>query len=39
MMNNTPTLTQSEKEKAPWNEKVRCIEVMISQTLSTTVSL
>ena len=35
-MDNTPTLMQSEEERAPWNERVRCIGVDISQTLSTT---
>lgn len=34
MKNNTPILTQSEEEKAPWNEKTKIIEVTISQTLS-----
>jgi hypothetical protein len=35
-MDNTPTLMKSEEERAPWNERVRCIGVDISQTLSTT---
>lgn len=34
MTTNTPTLMQSEEEVAPWNQKVKCIEVTISQTLS-----
>lgn len=33
MMSNTPTLMQSEEERAPW---VRCIDVDISVTLSKT---
>ena len=35
-MNNTPTLMQSEEERAPWNEKTKIIEVNISQCLSST---
>ena len=35
-MNNTPTLMQSEKERAPWNKKTKTIEVNISQCLSST---
>lgn len=38
-MNNTPTLTQSEEERAPWNDKTRIITVNISQCLSTTVDI
>ena len=39
-MNNTPTLMQSEEEIAPWNQKkVKCIEVNISQMLSTTTAI
>ena len=38
-MNNIPTLTQSEEEKAPWNDKTRIITVNISQCLSTTVDI
>lgn len=39
-MNNTPILMQSEEERAPWNQKkVKCIEVTISQTLSTTTTI
>ena len=34
-MNNTPTLMQSEEERAPWNQKTKTIEVNISQSLST----
>ena len=34
-MNNTPTLTQSEEEDAPW----KTIEVNISQCLSTTTTI
>ena len=33
-MNNTPTLMQSEEERAPWNKKTKIIEVTISQCLS-----
>lgn len=33
-MDNTPTLMQSEEERAPWNEKTKIIEVNISQCLS-----
>lgn len=33
---NTPTLTQSEEKRAPWNEKTKKIEVNISQCLSST---
>ena len=36
---NTPTLTQSEEERAPWNDKTRIITVNISQCLSTTVDI
>jgi hypothetical protein len=35
-MNNTPTLMQSEEERAPWNQKTKTIEVNISQCLSST---
>ena len=38
-MNNTPTLMQSEEERAPWNNKTRIITVNISQCLSTTVDI
>jgi len=33
---NTPTLMQSEEERAPWNQKTKTIEVNISQCLSST---
>jgi len=36
---NTPILTQSEKERAPWNNKTKIITVNISQCLSTTVDI
>ena len=36
---NTPILTQSEEERAPWNDKTRIITVNISQCLSTTVDI
>lgn len=35
-MNNTPTLTQSEEERSPWNQKTKIIEVNICQCLSST---
>ena len=35
IMSNTPTLMQSEEERAPWNRKTKTIEVNISQSLST----
>lgn len=36
MTNNTPTLTQTEEKRAPWNEESYIsIEVTVSQTLST----
>ena len=38
-MNNTPTLTQSEEEMAPYNEKFKVIEVNVSQCLSTVVKI
>lgn len=36
---NTPTLTQSEEQRAPWNGKFKMITVNISQCLSTTVDI
>ena len=33
---NIPTLTQSEEERAPWNDDEVPVEVTISQTLSRT---
>lgn len=36
---NTPTLTQSEEEKAPWNEKTKIITVTVSQCLSANVDI
>ena len=36
---NTPILTQSEKERAPWNDKTKVITVNVSQCLSTTVDI
>ena len=38
-MDNTPTLTQSEEQRAPWNRKSKMITVNISQCLSTTVDI
>lgn len=38
-MDNVPTLTQSEEQRAPWNEKTKLIEVTISETLSSQVTL
>jgi len=36
IMNNTPTLMDSEEQRAPWNDQYKTIEVTISQTLSST---
>ena len=36
---NTPILTQSEEEIAPWNQKFKKIHVDICQCLSTTVDI
>lgn len=36
-MDNTPTLTQSEEERAPWNQETKSIEVTVSQMLSSLV--
>ena len=36
---NTPVLTQSEEERAPWNDKTKVITVNVSQCLSTTVDI
>ena len=36
---NTPILTQSEEERAPWNDKTKVITVNVSQCLSTTVDI
>lgn len=36
---NTPTLMQSEEERAPWNQNTKTIEVNISQCLSTIVNI
>lgn len=30
---------QSEEERAPWNKKLKCIDVNISQCLSTTATI
>ena len=38
-MDNTPNLIQSEEEKTPLNKKLKCIEVNISQCLSTTTTI
>lgn len=38
-MNNTPILTQSEEERAPWNQETESINVTISQTLSADVTI
>lgn len=39
MLNNTPTLTQSEEKRAPWNEKTKIINVDVSQCLSCSVNI
>ena len=36
---NTPILTQSEEERAPWNQKTKLIEVTVSQMLSSLVTI
>ena len=36
---NTPTLMQSEEQKAPWNQKFKKLTINISQCLSTTVDI
>lgn len=38
-MDNIPILTQSEKERAPWNEETKLIEVTVSQMLSSLVTV
>ena len=38
-MDNIPILTQSEKERAPWNEETKLIEVTVSQMLSSLVTI
>lgn len=38
-MNNTPTLMNSEEQRAPWTQNTKTIEVNISQCLSTTVDI
>jgi len=38
-MNNTPTLTESEEERAPWNQKSKKLTINISECLSTTVDI
>lgn len=38
-MNNTPTLMDSEEQRAPWTQNTKTIEVNISQCLSTTVDI
>ena len=37
IMNNTPTLMDSEEKRAPWNEETKLIEVTVSQMLSSLV--
>lgn len=39
MNDNTPTLMQSEEERAPWNEKTKTINVVVSQMLSAEVTI
>lgn len=36
---NTPILTQSEEDSAPWNDKTTPVDVTISLTMSKTVSV
>lgn len=36
---NTPTLMQSEEERAPFNEETKLIEVTVSQMLSSLVTI
>lgn len=36
---NTPTLMQSEEERAPFNEETKLIEVTVSQMLSSLVTV
>ena len=36
---NTPTLMQSEEQKAPWNQKFKKLTINVSQCLSTTVDI
>lgn len=38
-MSNTPILTQSEEDSAPWNDKTTPVDVTISLTMSKTVSV
>lgn len=38
-MNNTPTLMQSEEERAPWNKSNKLINITVSQMLSAEVSI
>ena len=39
MNDNTPTLMQSEKQRAPWNKKTKIIPVNVSQCLSAIVDI
>lgn len=39
MMNNIPTLMQSEEKEAPWNQETKLIEVTVSQMLSSLVTI
>lgn len=39
IMNNTPTLMDSEEKRAPWNEETKLIEVTVSQMLSSLVTV
>lgn len=36
---NNPTLMQSEEGRAPWNQETKLIEVTVSQTLSSLVTI
>lgn len=39
LMNNTPTLMQSEEARAPWNQKTVPVNISICQVLSTGVTI
>lgn len=39
MINNTPTLMQSEEKRAPWNERYKTLNVTVSQMLSADIDI
>lgn len=39
MNSNTPTLMQSEEERAPWNNEPKTVNVVVSETLSRVVTV